>query len=132
MNNREIQTVLKTRSQLEARIKALGGTIPQSRPYADHVARNLQLLETVEALERKAAPKSFKAFVATKKVVADISTLDGWEDYEGAALQYFGGLVIENPAPNKYSLILENDIFDGDLPGLERRLYGYAMEAGII
>ena len=48
-----VRSMLEQRTRLEARIKELGGTIPKPWPWDYNTsARNLQLIEVVEELER--------------------------------------------------------------------------------
>ena len=54
MTNERIRSVLERRTRLEIRILELGGKVPNPWPWDyDTSARNLQLIETIEALEKQ-------------------------------------------------------------------------------
>lgn len=53
-NNEWMRREAEQRTRLEERIRALGGTIPKRWPWDyDTTARNLQLIETLEDLEKE-------------------------------------------------------------------------------
>ena len=53
MKNDLIRRIAEHRTHLEKRIIALGGTVPEPWPWDyDTSARNLQLIEVIEDLER--------------------------------------------------------------------------------